>query len=130
MRSDYHGMYRSLQRRLWELGASLISEHELDATFSLRSGWVLTFVCEKYYGPGFMLTLRPPGENLEYSISALMDIFSRRKRVDYGLPTIDHQIDFVIRESDTIFGDREFYEDDYRRLNDCYEFRGGNNISG
>ncbi|MEO8627541.1 MAG: hypothetical protein ABI612_05485 [Betaproteobacteria bacterium] len=119
MRNDYQPYFRQLSAKLRELGYVDVRESDLDAEFSLISGWTLIFECEKYGGPAFTLLIVPPvglGNSEGYAIWILMRAFEKLDGKSYGKPTIDAQIDFLIQKSKQIFDNTSYYESEYARL--------------
>ncbi|MEO8627976.1 MAG: hypothetical protein ABI612_07720 [Betaproteobacteria bacterium] len=121
MRQDYQKDFFELGNKLRDLGYDEVRETELLAEFRLKSGWKLLFKCERYYGPAFALVIVPPeglGRAQGYAVWLLMLAFEELQDESYGNPTIDAQINFLIRNRDQIFNSTSYYEDQYFRLND------------
>ena len=55
MRKDYQPYFQPLCASLTRLGYVSVRERELDAEFTLYSGWKLNFEGEPYYGPMFAI---------------------------------------------------------------------------
>jgi hypothetical protein len=122
MREDYEPYFRQLMSRVTELGFASVKEEELRAEFLLHCGWKLTFECERYYGPMFSLFVVPPSSLSKrkrgYEVGLLMLVFEKLEGNKYGKPTIDAQIDFLVKEGDKLFSDPGMYEAEYSKLND------------
>lgn len=94
MREDYQPYFQQLCASLTRLGYVSVRARELDAEFTLYSGWKLIFEGERYYGPMFAIFLIPPNpiENRPhgYEIGLLMKTFEELEGKSYGQPTIEH----------------------------------------
>jgi hypothetical protein len=122
MRKDYQPYLRQLKTRLTGLGYVSVKERELDAEFTLYSGWKLSFEGERNYGPMFGIFVIPPSPPTNrrrgYEVGMLMQAFEKLEGKLYGRPTIDGQVDFLIREKEKIFRDPTYYEAQYAKLID------------
>ena len=121
MRNDYEPYFRQLKAALTGLGYVSVRERELDAEFELYSGWKLSFEGERYSGPMFGLFVvtpnRPENRQQRYEVGLLMQSFENLFHKSYGKPTIENQVDFLIREKDRVFGNTSLYEGEYSKLN-------------
>lgn len=122
MREDYQPYFRQLKSRITKLGYVSVKEQELYAEFYLHCGWKLCFECERHYGPMFSLFVVPPSplnkRKRGYEVGLLMLVFEKLNGKGYGKPTIDTQVDFLIKERDKVFRDAALYEAEYSKLSD------------
>lgn len=116
MRKDYNEYFFDLKKNVGKLNAVLVYEDELYAEFSLFDGWLLTFDCEQYYGPSFTIGLKNKNQG-NYAVWILMRVFGLLNNVDYGRPTIENQINFVVHEKVSIFYNVPFYKEKYDEIN-------------
>ena len=123
MREDYQPYFQQLCASLTRLGYVSVRERELDAEFTLYSGWKLNFEGERYYGPMFAIFLIPPNptENRPhgYEIGLLMQTFEELEGKSYGQPTIEGQVEFLVQERDKIFSDSRNYDARYAVIHDA-----------
>lgn len=117
MRGDYQPFFEELKSLLSIMSLHLLSEDDLSASFLLRSGWVLVFSCERYYGPSWSIDIRSPKGGDCYSLWILMMAFENLTGNNYGPPTIYNQIKFLEREGGVIFSDPNFYSGEYDKIN-------------
>lgn len=118
MRQDYLPLFQALKQALFRQGASVRKESELSAEFSLVTGWLLRFECERYYGPSFSIKVGPDENGPWYTVWILMKAFENLTGFDYGRPTIENQALFLERELDRLTSSPEFYGIEYGRLNE------------
>lgn len=116
IRQDYQPYFRELKKKLLQLGYGSVKESELSAEFSLFSNWILTFECERYYGPSWTIFLT--NGNSQYAVWILMQAFENLTGRKFGKPTIENQVDFLIKEKGEIFEHPDFFEEEYKKLNE------------
>jgi hypothetical protein len=116
MRKDYNECFFDLKKNVNKLNAVLVYEDELYAEFSLFDEWLLTFECEKYYGPSFTIGIKNKYHG-DFAVWILMKVFSLLKGVDYGSLTIENQINFILNEKTSIFYNVHLYQEKYNEIN-------------
>lgn len=119
MRADYNVYFNELKIKLKSLGVRLIYESDLLAEFLIENtnGWSLIFDCERYCGPSFTIEVKNPVYG-RYAVWILMDVFKDLKGIEYGAPTIDNQIKFVVNERKDIFSNVQLYKNEYIKKNE------------
>lgn len=122
IRSDYQPYFQELKSRMTELGYFKLEESELVADFLLYSGWIIRLECERYYGPMFEIFVVPP-ENFRarrdsYGVALLMLVFEKITGKQYGKPTLENEMNFLVQEKNHVLSDPAFYEIEYSKLND------------
>lgn len=122
MHKDYQPYFQDVFAGVTRLGYVSVNERAYDAEFNLHNGWRLSFEGERYYGPMFTILLIPPMPTLNrkrgYEVGLLMRAFEELEVKSYGKPTIENQIEFLLRERDKIFLNPAYYESQYAKVND------------
>lgn len=124
MREEYQNDLKYLRYRLGEVGFHQFFEEITSADFVLFNRWTLRFVGERV-GAGGTLLVVPPNANTSahpgFALWILMRVFEAATGRNYGPPTLEGQIDFLIQESAAVFENPPSYQLAYDKLNSDYE---------
>jgi hypothetical protein len=119
IRQDYQVYFQQLKSKLSHLGYLHVVESKLGAEFYLSSGWIVEFDCEPYYGPSWTISItnKKSEKSGNYAVWILMRAFEKITGATYGKPTLDNQVNFLIKEKERIFDNPAFYDEEYTKLN-------------
>jgi hypothetical protein len=120
MIGPYSHLLCDVERSLASLGFTLQTNVDYRASFSNRTGWDIVFEGERYAAPAFdLLVVRNKSNEpkVEFSVRILMQVFAKSSGEALLKPSLENQLEFLVKNGSWVFAEPIPYEAEYRRLN-------------
>ncbi|NVJ91093.1 MAG: hypothetical protein HWE34_05525 [Methylocystaceae bacterium] len=118
MIDDYQEFLLKIKDQVSKIGMKLVKDTDYSAEFERPDGYRLVFEGERYYRPLVGISIRPPGEIEDFSLSILMKVYQNQESITLPAPSLDNQIDFLIANIDGWIWNTEHYKKAYKAINE------------
>ncbi len=120
MIEPYSHLLRNVERSLMSIGFGLRRDDDYRASFSNGAGWDIEFEGERYAAPAFdLLVVRNKlGQpKVEFSVRILMQVFEKSSGKALPKPSLENQLEFLVKNGSWVFAESVPYETEYHHLN-------------